>query len=424
MSSFIRRRIGHLAGGGEELSRHAEGSETTVRGCHRGTGDLVVTSTGVPSFDALFAEGVPLGTALAILEDWPRSTSNYCSSLVKCVISEGLTAGHHVFMIEGVALSEANALLASLPSPSSRKVADQEEQLGDTEDAIEEKMTIAWRYKHLRRLDGEDDEGGPLGVTRDMDALSLGGLPRSRRAYDLGRRMDVEGACRASKSQVEVGYFADENLAERIGALALQARNERTALRIVFRSFASPIMAASFGGSTEGGGRRQAFEGQARLLYRLRRVLAAFGENAVLFLTIPAYLYSGEEDAQGLNSVYIHCDGVVALQSFVGTAFEGDRTLGDYLGFLKILRAMRMPRSLAVCMPESTNMAFKVRRRSLLFEPFIIPPEAAVDEATERSARSGRSEAAHHDDTLCITDGGEPSQGAAMGCGGSSSMDF
>ncbi|PJF18474.1 Elp4 protein [Paramicrosporidium saccamoebae] len=302
------------------------GLDKCPRGCRTTASDVVVTGTGVPSFDKLFLNGLPVGSVIAIREDWPRSSSNYSSCLLKCICAEALSAGQHLLYIDE---TECDTFLSALPAPG--KCEEQGEAVQD------EKMTIAWRYKHLRSFDD-----APAAKVQD-------------RVFDLGKKMD---AVELAKGTVVTATTLD---LEKVEKLLHAAKKENTVLKVVLRSFASPLY----------------LPGEcARLLYQLRQLAALHPSNVIIFLTIPAYTFSS--NSTELADIESQCDLVIDIQSFVGTPQERIRALNEYNGFLRIVKPLRVPGSLALAIPETNDLAFKVKKRQLYFEAFHLPPDSDV----------------------------------------------
>ena len=348
MSSFIRR--GNSS------------SERNIRGCSVVGNETLVTSTGVPSFDHLFVGGIPVGSVVGIREDWPRSSSNYSSQLLKCIIAEGLTSGQNLLFMDGMDI-DSNTLLNSLPSPTENETVPPNPQHYPTE----EKMAIAWRYKHLKQLDS-DLTPGPINSKKD-----------TKRAYDLGKKVIATEMAKPTGALIMVlSVFEDDwqgKLLIETERLLKATRGTGTIVRIVLRSFGSPFF----------------HEGCCSvILYKLRRLLSEYPNGGMIFATIPASIYKDKPTI--LADIESQCDLVVNMQSFVGTLNEMNRALGEYNGFLRIIRPLGNVGSLSMALPETLDLAFKIKRRPLQFEPFYMPP-ALEDAAPSTSSGCNAMEA-------------------------------
>lgn len=351
--SFVRRPAAAGAAAGSDGSG-------PPRGCAFATPRTLVTSSGIPSLDSLFLDGIPLGTIVAVREDWPRSSSNYTSLLLKCVLAQGVVAGHHIIFADGLqhqAQHEHGDFLAALPLPAREEgesetgaknnAKDTETKPSSESPAADEKMTIAWRYKHLRQLDSPSAQNSSTAASTHPAA------------FDFRRKMDLAASARSSGSVVRSVALAGAGGADALVAgaaeMAALAKDRGTVLRIVVRSFASPYFAR---------------EALAKTVYRLRRLLTAFPENVLVVMSIPAYLYA--EAAPLLADIETQCDVVLEMQPFPP---DQDRPATEHLGILSTIKPLRSPASLALLLPpETTAVAFRMRRRQLCFEPFSIPP--------------------------------------------------
>jgi archaellum biogenesis ATPase FlaH len=105
-----------------------------------GKGGLTVVSTGCQSLDSVLMDGVPLGSILAVQEDWPKSSVNFASLLCKSFISEAIQQQERCLVI-----SKDASFLDSLPER-----VDDSTTSSSTSNMTEEQFKIAWRYKHLQ----------------------------------------------------------------------------------------------------------------------------------------------------------------------------------------------------------------------------------------------------------------------------------
>lgn len=259
-------------------------------------------------------------------------------------------------------------------------------------------MTIAWRYKHLRKLD--DDGMNPFGT------ISPGRVLRSSevRSYDLGKRIS-EDALRTTYGEL-IKYInlmdhskTINDLSEMIVNSALEligkAQGKGSVVRIILRTFPSPLLLVP----------QSSWENSsAQLLYRLRRALAPHADRHLLIVSSPSPVLfppaSGVED---------QADAIIELQSFVGTPKEQVRSLSEYAGFLRIIKPLRKAGTLALQLPPSSDLAFKVRRRQLIFEPFHMPPDLGVEAASgEGDQGSLRKRGSGGSSLSCPTTGLDP----------------
>lgn len=354
MSSFVRRTIPSP----ELASALSLEEDSLPKGCQSTPSGVSVTSLGVPSLDRLLLLGLPLGTAMSIREDWPRSSSNYSSLLLKCIIAEGLCLGQKIVLLDGVE-SDGEALLSALPAPIKHDVQSPEDANDGPVEA--QKMTIAWRYRHLRQIDD--------------DARPSFRASAHARAFDLGKRLSVADLLQRQgqnngERPTSVSVF-DANFAEKFLAACEEmiqtSKNERSIVRIVIRSLGSPFMSRT-----------------PRLLYQIKRLVHSNADAALLVYTLPAYSLEPSlvADLESFSDV------AMDLQSFIGTAHAANRALSEYNGFFRLIRPLRIPGSLALVVPETTDMAFKIKRRQFVIETFHLPPD--LSETPSRTADTSK----------------------------------
>lgn len=302
---------------------------------------MMVTSTGIPSLDNLYSQGIPLGRTVCIREDWPRSSANYSSSLLKCMIAEGLASEHLIFFLDCIE-EDPQRFLAALPgsisTASTTKV-----QPAEGHEPTDEKMTIAWRYRHLRQLEGGN-------VHHPSGNANV-------RCYDFGKKTTLSERERTMMHSLGVFDKDYEEKSVRICEELIQrANSQKTVLRIVIRSLGSPFMSIS---------------ASCRLLYRLQRIVNGTTDNAIIFFTLPAYALNNDE----CSRIEAFASTSIDLQSFIGTRHENNRALSEYNGFLRIVKPLRSPGMLSLMLPETNDLAFKMQRRQFIVETFHLPPD-------------------------------------------------
>lgn len=314
----------------------------------------LLISSGVPSMDYVLGGGIPVGTVVLVEED---KYGTFCKYVMKYFLAEGVVCGHAV--IAASRDVDPEAMVAELPAVVQE---DDNESTGSS--TAEEKMKIAWRYQNIKP-----------------------GLPSHSRTsfghyYDLSQTMDSEtiknanisywdgSRCQLTESNghfTEVGY---EQLLELIrdrveeGGFSVHATPERRSiLRVGVTSIGSPLW-----------GPVEDIKDLCHFLYCLRSLMrSAFG---VCLLTLPWHLF---EPVLGAVERLEHLvDYVVRLE-----AWEGDvlPALRDYNGLLH-LRKLPAINTLAPHIPESLDLAFRLRRKKFVIQKLHLPPE--LQESTER----------------------------------------
>lgn len=271
-------------------------------------------------------------------------------------MAEGICSGQSVVLLDCVE-PEGRTLLSALPAP----VKGSEDGPTDDTPVEEPKLTIAWRYRHLRPV---DDCIPSASKTAAVTTPSL-------RSFDLSRRLPAEELARRQgtsnvASILSMSVFEDdygERFLAACGEAIQNAKKRGSVARIVIRSLASPTMSDA-----------------VRLLHRVKRLVCSHLDSSLLVYSLPAHGLAGPmvADLESLG------DAGLALQSFVGTAHANNRSLAEYNGFFRLARPLRIPGTLALALPETIDLAFKIRRRQFVVETFHLPPD--LSETPSRTA--------------------------------------
>lgn len=112
----------------------------------------VFTSSGIASLDDILGGGIPLSCSLLVIA--PDTHSSYGELVQKYFISQGLASGQKVFVID----EEPERIVSEcmwfskngVPSHAVRTAEDNDDDMDETDH--ERKVTIAWRYEHLKRF--------------------------------------------------------------------------------------------------------------------------------------------------------------------------------------------------------------------------------------------------------------------------------
>lgn len=124
-------------------------------------GQLLI-STGVPSLDDILGGGQPVGTIMLIKED--RATT-YAQLLLKYFIAQGIASGHHCAIASRD--EDPEEMVKTLMWLSNSEKEDDEDIKGSQAEGESDRMKIAWRYSHLKRLEG-DVKSKPGNNTSDV----------------------------------------------------------------------------------------------------------------------------------------------------------------------------------------------------------------------------------------------------------------
>ena len=112
------------------------------------------TSSGIASLDDILGGGLPLSCSLLVIA--PDTHSSYGELVLKYFISQGLVAGQKVYVVD----EEPEQIVSKCmwpsngaPSPAATPAATTAEENDEMDETDHEpKVTIAWRYEHLKQF--------------------------------------------------------------------------------------------------------------------------------------------------------------------------------------------------------------------------------------------------------------------------------
>nr|CAD7409755.1 unnamed protein product [Timema cristinae] len=374
----------------------------------------LLISSGVPSLDYIIGGGLAVGTITLIEED---TFGNYAKLLLKYFLAEGVMCRHSLLVASQD--SDPEKMVSELPAPVQSELSSGHSGANTQED----KMMIAWRYQNMRTVQSSPT-GSHFGhyydLTKSMPQDVLDQLDISY--WNSSHQTDAAGFCNpaytdlltAIQHKISLGQFQVSDTPEK-----------RNILRVAIHSLGSPLWRAN-----------QQRSDLTLFLYCLRSLLRS--SLAVCVVTVPSHLFQARysfvftwgrqpfffsltahplspgsqftgilpfQDPCTIKRCEHLCDVSVRLESFAGSDRETNPVLKDYHGFFHINKLPAI-NTLASHVPESLDLAFKLRRKKFLIEKLHLPPE--LQESTERE----------QDDILTT-----PSSGSCGG-GGRRNLDF
>nr|CAD7197281.1 unnamed protein product [Timema douglasi] len=321
--------------------------------------------------------------------------------------------------------SDPEKMVSELPAPVQSELSS-DRSGADTQ---EDKMMIAWRYQNMRTVQSSptgSNFGHYYDLTKSMPQDVLDQLDISY--WSGSRQTDVAGkysySCQTDAAgkyscQTDTAGFCNPAYRDLLTAIQLKISlgqfqvsdtpEKRNILRVAVHSLGSPLWRAN-----------QQRSDLTLFLYCLRSLLRS--SLAVCVVTVPSHLFQARysfvftwgsqftgilpfQDPCTIKHCEHLCDVSVRLESFAGSDRETNPALKDYHGFFHINKLPAI-NTLASHVPESLDLAFKLRRKKFLIEKLHLPPE--LQESTERE----------QDDILTA-----PSSGSCGG-GGRRNLDF
>ncbi|TNY18250.1 Elongator complex protein 4 [Rhodotorula diobovata] len=375
-----------------------------------------LVSTGLTSIDDLLGGGLPLSTSLLIEADSPTS---YADLLLRYWVAQGLECGQDVLVVasgldggpEGVveALMDVDGGRSAQAAPLSKEDATDDEEERKQEEALKEKMKIAFRYEGLRPHQTTVDASRGSTAVDSGTYCSVFDLTSTRQLSPSDRKLlhlvdvdDLSGASSSSGGTYELLYEQIERLVESGGFRSSSDPSApRKALRIALAGFGSP----TWGTATPAA--------LFSFLHRLQHLLRQ--SNASCVLTFPAHLYattaptaslpSSSTSSSPLLSRLSHTvDGVLRLTSFALSPLLS-QTFPRHAGLLSTPKLPLLPPGTLV--PPGSKLSvlrglgggsdardnlvgFRVKRRRFVVEVVTDDPVGGDREDEEKRERERR----------------------------------
>ncbi|XP_065177745.1 elongator complex protein 4-like [Sycon ciliatum] len=346
-------------------------ASTTLPGCRPSPSNgLPVVASGVPSLDNLLGGGLHVGSCIAVEED---EFGSYARILMNLFAAEGVVSGHSLYVasasvqpasildhLPGLANSSTNTSAATATVQTSGATSDttagstamgsiREEEDDDTS---ADSLKIAWRYEKQATV-----------------ANSSGTQPnRFSHTFDLGHKLDIPSSttCGTFDGLVQPCSSKYTKLLQALDQFveehSLQAGSPNV-LRLCLHCIGSPLWTeCDDNDPLSSSGLLQFFH---VLQARLRRW------SAVALVTIPSHLWNGTPLAHRVRQLV---DYAVHVESFAGSSKQQNPLYKDYHGLFHICK-LPCWNSLAPIPLDSTDWAFKLRRKNFSIDKLHLPPD-------------------------------------------------
>ncbi|KAH8246479.1 hypothetical protein KR038_002001 [Drosophila bunnanda] len=393
----------------------------------------VITSSGNPYLDVVIGGGLPMGSICLIEED---RFMTHAKVLAKYFLAEGVLSKHEIFL---GSLDDIPAeMLRRLPRPLTdleTEVEQREEQASSG--GGENGLRIAWRYNDLPLVNSEHATakiGHHFNLMEQMDSMMLY-YANTTMWDDSHKEPDIVIAEEFSKSSSpsleqqptedappiptlagdETGAATEEKAPPQEEGISSNNNNN------VNNNNTSSVATNTTSTKTDGSQQEppQVFHNPryGGLLNDIQELLCDesfvagtkknlcrvcltslgsplwydenFGEDLIKFLTLlmasvrncnsvclitmPMHLIA-KYDASLVPKIRQLVDYAIELESFAGSERETHLAFKEYSGLLH-LQKMSALNTLAVHMPDTTDLAFKLRRKKFVIEKFHLPPE-------------------------------------------------
>ncbi|KAJ8252089.1 hypothetical protein COCON_G00214010 [Conger conger] len=329
-------------------------------------GQLIV-STGVTSLDYVIGGGLAVGTLLLIEED---KYDSYSRMLLKYFLAEGVVCGHSLYIAS--AREPPDEILQELPAPilddiASPRSEEAQGKLGDPDG--QDSMKIAWRYQNLPKVQTALASSSRFGHYYDVSKAMDTDMRQAAKCTSFYLPDEVTHSSAAESSQMNEGYRALLRSVQ--GAIHSQGfdgstpQKSRNVLRIGLQSLGSALWGDDICCSESPGHAA----GLTTFLYGLRALLRS--SLSVAMVTVPAHLVQSRAIMERVTKL---CDTAIALESFRGLDTEANPLYKDYHGLLQVKQIPHL--NCLVCeVPDSKDLAFKLKRKQFTIERLHLPPD-------------------------------------------------
>ncbi|XP_017151677.1 putative elongator complex protein 4 [Drosophila miranda] len=406
----------------------------------------IITSSGNPYLDVVIGGGLPVGSICLIEED---RFMTHAKVLAKYFLAEGVLSKQEIFLgsLDDIPAEMLRRLPRPLTEVEQREEQIASEQTGETG---ENGLRIAWRYNDLPLVSSEHATakiGHHFNLMEQMDSRML--YYANTVIWDDSHKDNWIGDGELSKSSSPSISMEQQPMAEAMGeedsaAVEPEANveadadgdikpldnNAATAATDSTANNTATVTTNTKTGSqpavwphnvfhnTRYGGLLNDIQQQLRdesfitgtkkhlcrvcltslgsplwyddnfgedLLKFLTLLMASVRNcNSVCLITMPMHLIA-KYDASLVPKIRQLVDYAIELESFAGSERETHPAFKEYSGLLH-LHKMSALNTLAVHMPETTDLAFKLRRKKFVIERFHLPPELQESSANPQSA--------------------------------------
>lgn len=402
----------------------------------------VITSSGNPYLDVVIGGGLPMSSICLIEED---RFMTHAKVLAKYFLAEGVLSKQEIFL---GSLDDIPAeMLRRLPKPLTELETEVEQREDQAHGAggAENGLRIAWRYNDLPLVNSEHATakiGHHFNLMEQMDSMML--YYANTTMWDDSHKetlWDIVVAEELSKSSSATTSSLEQQPVEEAPPIPGEETTPQEKIPAQEESSAnnnnnnnnnsSSVTSSTKTGSQEAqpqvfhnpryGGllndiqdllRDESFvAGTKKNLCRVCLTSLGsplwydehFGEdlikfltllmasvrncNAVCLITMPMHLIA-KYDASLVPKIRQLVDYAIELESFAGSERETHPAFKEYSGLLH-LHKMSALNTLAVHMPDTTDLAFKLRRKKFVIEKFHLPPELQESSAKPDNCISG-----------------------------------
>ncbi|XP_041131855.1 elongator complex protein 4 isoform X1 [Polyodon spathula] len=350
-------------------------------------GQLLV-STGVTSLDYVIGGGLAVGTLLLIEED---KYDSYSRMLLKYFLAEGVVCGHSLFIASS--RDHPGDILQELPAPLLDEISNSEVEkelanAGDSSTETQDSMKIAWRYQNLPKVQTTLASSSRFGHYYDVSKSMSTDMCEAATCHSffLPNELPLESA--AESSNMNMGYIkllrSIQGVIHKEGFDGAGPQNKpRSILRIGVHSLGSALWGDDDICCKENPEHAHSL---TTFLYSLRALLRT--SLSVCMVTVPSHLIQNKAIMGRITKL---CDTVVSLESFSGSERETNPLYKDYHGLLHVKQIPHL-NSLMCEVPDTKDLAFKLKRKQFTIERLHLPPD--LSDTVSRLSKQDLAESA------------------------------
>jgi elongator complex protein 4 len=303
-------------------------------------GTLLLTSSGISSFDTFIGGGLPIGSLLLIYED---KNSNLSDSILRCYLSEGIYNKHDLCVT-----SLRTDLTETLPTkednlPSENRLDDENE-----------KMKIAWRYENLSTIDSSSISN------IHYDLQSTKSIPIELTEQIKIHKLTWDDYIQ-SQSSLSFRNYLLKTLHKLITTNYSSQQTDKRILRIGIQSLSLSL----FDDKTE-----NHFDELFTFLYHLRILLRTSLATCIITLNEKSKLLETLAD--------------LVLELKLSNIIHN-----DYVAFCQLIKLPKL-NTIQPFIPDTWDIGIKLikHRKNIVFEKYSIPPDLSEDASREDKNKS------------------------------------
>ncbi|KAK2913425.1 hypothetical protein Q8A67_001824 [Cirrhinus molitorella] len=328
-------------------------------------GQLLVSS-GVSSLDYVIGGGLAVGTLLLVEED---RYDSYSRMLLKYFLAEGVVCGHELFLAS--ARDHPDEIMQELPSPivddvAGMKISEGQSQTSDPENP--DTMKIAWRYQNQPRVQTALASSVRFGHYYDVSKTMEPELRQAAKCHSFYQLQETPVT--TGSSPLPSPYLALlKSIQTVIRKEGFDGSAPQSKVRNVLRLGLHSLGSVLWGDDVCCKDNPAHCHALTTFLYALRGLLRT--SLSVAMVTIPSHLI---QNRAVMGRIIKLSDTAIALESFRGSEKETNPLYKDYHGLLHVRQLPRL-NCLSCEVPDTKDLAFKLKRKQFTIERLHLPPD-------------------------------------------------